>query len=126
MLAFLALLPRVLVTFFYALAALLRFFVDGTVDPYPAALKANAPTLLGWSLSAFVLASAALLVDLGVEWNRGTRRRHCRDEERNRQLRRLGREDQYRKALAQFLLEPSDTSRRGLRELIAFETASLA
>ncbi len=32
MLAFLALLPRVLVTFFYALAALLRFFVDGTVE----------------------------------------------------------------------------------------------
>lgn len=119
MLAFLALLPRVLVTFFYALAALLRFFVDGTVDsPATPPGQTSAATLLGWSLAAFYLASAALLVDLGIEWNRGSRRRDRLAERTERQGVRQDREDQYRKALAQFLLEPSNASRERLRDLM--------
>ena len=119
MLAFLALLPRVLVTFFYALAALLRFFVDGTVDP-PASPpgQTGAATLLGWSLAAFYLASASLLVDLGIEWNRGSRRRDRLAERAERQGVRQDREDQYRQALGQFLLEPSGASRERLRDLM--------
>ena len=120
MLVFLALLPRVLVTFFYALAALLRFYIDGTLDPDTAADQARSSALLGWSLAAFDLATAALLVDLGVEWNRGNRRRTSADQRRDRELRRLGREDQYRQALAEFLLEPSVSTRVRLRELISF------
>jgi zona occludens toxin (predicted ATPase) len=116
MLAFLALLPRALVTFFYALAALLRFFIDGTVE---SAHQSGAPAaLLGWSLAAFVVASAALLVDLGLEWHGGNRRRDGQVARRKRQVRRLDRDARFRRALAQLLLDPSDASRTELRQLI--------
>ncbi|MBM5802676.1 MAG: hypothetical protein FJ078_00920 [Cyanobacteria bacterium K_DeepCast_35m_m2_155] len=119
MLAFLALLPRVLVTFFYALAALLRFFVDGTTAAPNQAQASSA--LLGWSLAAFVLASAALLVDLGLEWDRGNDRRDRQVERRERQVYRLDRETRYSRAVAEVLLEPTDGNVRRLRELIAAE-----
>jgi hypothetical protein len=48
------------------LAALLRFYGSSSSIPIPALPL----TLLGGSLAAFLLASAALLVDLGIEWNR--------------------------------------------------------
>ena len=119
MLAFLALLPRGLVAFFYALAALLRFFVDGTVESAEEAQATSA--VLGWSLASFYMASTALLVDLGLEWNRGNGRRNSLDERRERSLRRLDGEIEYRRALAEFLLDPSDASRQRLRELISVE-----
>jgi len=119
MLAFLALLPRALVSFFYALAALLRFFIDGTVESadQPGATAA----LLGGSLAAFVVASAALLVDLGLEWDRGNDRRDRQVERRERQVYRLDRETRYSRAVAEVLLEPTDGNVRRLRELIAAE-----
>jgi len=119
MLAFLALLPRALVSFFYALAALLRFFIDGTVESadQPGATAA----LLGGSLAAFVVASAALLVDLGLEWHGGNRRRDGQAARRKRQVRRLEGEIEYRRALAEVLLDSSDASRQRLRELISIE-----
>jgi hypothetical protein len=77
MIGFLALLPRGLTTFLFA--------------------------LLGWSLTAFLLASAALLADLGVEWNR-----------RNRD--RADLQDACLVRLAEFQLEPGEPSRARLRE----------
>ena len=119
MLAFLALLPRALVSFLYDLAALLRFFDDGTVESADQAGATAA--LLGWSLAAFVVASAALLVDLGLEWHGGNRRRDGEAARRKRALRRLDGEIEYRRALAEVLLDSSDTSRQRLRELISVE-----
>ena len=62
MLELLSLLTRATTTFLFALAALLRFDGTDTSDTLAGF------TLLGWSLTAFVLASAALLVDLGIGW----------------------------------------------------------
>ena len=119
MLAFLALLPRGLVSFFYALAALLRCFVDGTVESAEEAQATSA--LLGGSFASFYMASAALLVDLGLEWHGGNRRRDGEAARRKRALRRLEGEIEYRPALADVLLDPSDASRQRLRELISIE-----
>lgn len=58
MLGFLDLLPRGLTTFLFALAALLRLYGSSSSIPIPAVPL----TLLGWSLAAFLLASAALLL----------------------------------------------------------------
>jgi hypothetical protein len=121
MLAFLALLPRVLVTFLYALAALLRFFADGPFTPPASAGRAQATALLGWSLTAFVLASAALLADLGLECHRGNGRREREAQRRERQGVRLSREASFRMALAGFLLDPGEASRRRLSRLIGDE-----
>ncbi|QVL53686.1 MAG: hypothetical protein KFB97_04855 [Cyanobium sp. M30B3] len=99
-----------------AFLALLRFFIDGTVE---SAHQSGAPAaLLGWSLAAFVVASAALLVDLGLEWHGGNRRRDGQVARRKRQVRRLDRDARFRRALAQLLLDPSDASRTELRQLI--------
>lgn len=62
MLELLSMLTRATTTFLFALAALLRFYGTDTSDTLAGF------TLLGWSLTAFVLASAALLVDLGIGW----------------------------------------------------------
>ena len=104
MLAFLALLPRGLTTFLFALAALLRFYGSSNSIPIPAVPL----TLLGWSLTAFLLASAALLADLGLEWNRGTRDRAGQDR-RNRRV------DGCLVGLAEFQLEPGEPSRARLK-----------
>ncbi len=81
MVSFLGLLPRTLTTFLFALAALLRFY--GTTDTEFLHL-----TTLGWSLLAFSLGSAALVVNLGLEWNAGYRSRNREAEEREREARR--------------------------------------
>ena len=105
MLGFLALLPRGLTTFLFALAALLRFYGSSNSIPIPAFPL----TLLGWSLTAFLLASAALLADLGLEWNRGTRDRAGQDR-RNRRV------DGCLVGLAEFQLEPGASSRARLKK----------
>lgn len=80
MLSFLAILPRSLVTFLYAAAALLRFYGDAEIIP----LKQYGftYTVLDWSLVAFVLATVALVVNLGLEWNSGNRSRNRETEDR--------------------------------------------
>ncbi|BFM39859.1 hypothetical protein [Synechocystis sp. LKSZ1] len=103
MASFLALLPRSLTTFLYAVAALLRFY--GNIDTTP--IQLIPLTILAWSFLAFALGTAALVVNLGLEWNAGnrirnreiaqgnrvaearereTRRDHLADEERNRAI----------------------------------------
>ena len=75
MVSFLALLPRSLTTFLYAVAALLRFY-------------GNTDTILDWSLLAFALGTASLLVNLSLEWNAGNRSRNQAIEARERETRR--------------------------------------
>jgi hypothetical protein len=71
----LALLPRGLTTFLFALAALLRFYGHDTPEFTAGGVQ---DALLGWSLAAFLLATAALLADLGLEWHRRSRDRDQR------------------------------------------------
>jgi hypothetical protein len=77
LISFLALLPRTLTTFLFALAALLRFYGNTNTEFLHL-------TTLGWSLLAFSLGSAALLVNLGLEWNAGRRSRSQAEDERLR------------------------------------------
>ena len=90
------------------LGALLRFYGPSNSIPIPAFPL----TLLGWSLTAFLLASAALLADLGLEWNRGTRDRAGQDRRDRRALL----QDGCLIRLAEFQLEPRESSRARLRE----------
>lgn len=124
MLALLSLLPRASTTFLFALAALLRFY--GTDSGVSAHHPLAGFPLLGWSLTAFVLASAALVVDLGLEWNRvvGTRARadRERDQERRRRDRAARQSDLQARCLLGLLSgQRRDTSanRRRLQALIA-------
>ncbi|MBE9204429.1 hypothetical protein IQ218_14540 [Synechocystis salina LEGE 06099] len=80
MASFLALLPRSLTTFLYAVAALLRFY--GNIDTTP--ISKIPLTILQWSFITFILGTAALLANLGLEWNAGNRSRNREIEERNR------------------------------------------
>jgi hypothetical protein len=64
------------------------------------------------------VASAALVVDLGLEWHGRNRRRDGQAERRERQILRFDREARFRRALAQLLLDPSDANRTELRALI--------
>jgi hypothetical protein len=120
MLAFLALLPRALVTFLYALSAFLRFFAPSLPadELLPQLQRAGAdqalPALLGWSIAAFDLASAALLVDLGIEWNSRARARNRSDVRRDRALRRVQATIGFQVALSGFLLSPGSGSRAKL------------
>ena len=80
MVSFLALLPRSLTTFLYAVAALLRFYGNTDTIPIP-----RIPfTILDWSLLAFALGTASLLVNLSLEWNAGNRSRAQAEGERTR------------------------------------------
>jgi len=102
-LRFLSLLPRASTTFLFALAALLRFYgsTDTTILP-------TIPlTLLGWSLAAFLLATAFLLVDLGIEWNR-------RNRTRNRSTQRAQLQNGCLVGLAEFQLSPGETAHLNL------------
>ena len=105
MLGFLALLPRGLTTFLFALAALLRFY--GTTDSIP--IPAIPLTLLGWSIAAFLLASAALLAEIGLEWDR-------RNRDRAGQAQRALLQDGCLVGLAEFQLEPGQPSRTRLKQ----------
>jgi hypothetical protein len=115
MLGFLALLPRGLTTFLFALAALLRFYGSSSSIPIPAVPL----TLLGWSLAAFLLASACLLVDLGLEWNR-------RNRDRAGQAQRADLQDACLVCLAEFQLEPGGLSRAKLRNAAQLLTDSFS
>ncbi|TVQ16989.1 MAG: hypothetical protein EA367_18595 [Leptolyngbya sp. DLM2.Bin15] len=90
MVSFLALLPRTLTTFLFALAALLRFY--GNTNTTFLHL-----TTLRWSLLAFSLGAAALLVNLGLEWNAGNRSRNQQTEAREREARRDDLADEERR-----------------------------
>ena len=80
MVSFLALLPRSLTTFLYAVAALLRFYGNTDTIPIP-----RIPlTILDWSLLAFALGTASLLVNLSLEWNTGNRSRAQAEDARLR------------------------------------------
>jgi hypothetical protein len=82
MVSFLALLPRSLTTFLYAVAALLRFY--GKIDTTP--IQLIPLTILQWSFIAFSLGTAALLANLGLEWNAGNRSRNREIEARQREI----------------------------------------
>ena len=84
MVTILALLPRSLTTFLYAVAALLRFY--GNIDTTPFQLIPL--TILQWSFLAFTLGTASLVVNLGLEWNAGNRGRYQADQAREREARR--------------------------------------
>ena len=118
MLGLLALLPRGLTTFLFALAALLRFY--GSSNSIP--ISAVPLTLLGWSLAAFLLASAALLAEIGLEWDRRTRDR-ARQERRDR---RALLQDACLIRLAEFQLERGESSRARLKEAAQLLLCTLA
>lgn len=84
MATFLALLPRSLTTFLYAVAALLRFY--GNIDTTP--IQLIPLTVLEWSFWAFALGTASLVVNLGLEWNAGNRSRYQADRATERETRR--------------------------------------
>ncbi len=68
-------------------ALLLRFY--GNIDTTP--IPQIPLTILQWSLLAFTLGTASLLVNLGLEWNTGNRAKNERaraDQERERAARR--------------------------------------
>ena len=87
--SFLPLLPRNLTTFLFALTALLRFY--GNTETLYFHL-----TLIQWSLVAFSLAAAFLVVNISLEWNAGNRSRNRELEVRQRELEARQREDEAR------------------------------
>jgi len=88
----LSLLPRSLTTFLYAVAALLRFYGNIDTTPFP-----RIPlTILQWSFLAFTLGTASLVVNLGLEWNAGSRSRYQAVETRERETRRDALESEER------------------------------
>ncbi|ANV87371.1 MULTISPECIES: hypothetical protein [Cyanophyceae] len=93
MVSFLALLPRALTTFLYAVAALLRFYADTDTTP----IQLFPLTILQWSFLAFALGTAALLANLGLEWHAGNRSRYREAEERERETRRDALADEERR-----------------------------
>ncbi len=80
MVSFLALLPRTLTTFLYAVAALLRFYANTDTTP----IQLLPLTILQWSFLAFALGTVALLANLGPEWHAGNRSRTQAEDERLR------------------------------------------
>ena len=89
MASFLALLPRSLTTFLFALAALLRFYGNTETEFFHVAT-------LRWSFLAFCLGSAALVANLGLEWNAGNRSRNREAEGRERANEKTNRADEER------------------------------
>ena len=94
--SFLPLLPRNLTTLLFALTALLRFY--GNTETLYFHL-----TLIQWSLVAFSLAAAFLVVNISLEWNAGNRSRNRElearqraDEAREREIRRDNLADEER------------------------------
>ena len=87
--SFLPLLPRNLTTFLFALTALLRFY--GNTETLYFHL-----TLIQWSLVAFSLAAAFLVVNISLEWNAGNRSRNQEIEAREREIRRDNLADEER------------------------------
>ena len=130
MVSLLALLPRVLTTFLYAVAALLRFYGNTDTTPIP-----QIPlTILDWSLLAFGLGTASLVVNLGLEWNTGNRSRNREvenskreDEERNKADRESERAASRARIQNRFIvlqirhqLAPSPETQAALADLLSF------
>ena len=133
----LALLPRALTTFLYAVAALLRFYGNTDTAPFP-----QLPfTLLDYSLLVFALGTGSLMVNLGLEWNAGNRSRNREIEAREREIKRddfanekreradRERERAARRARIQnrftvlqirYHLEPSEQTQAALKDFLAF------
>ncbi|MDG2989364.1 hypothetical protein L3556_00235 [Candidatus Synechococcus calcipolaris G9] len=130
MVSFLALLPRSLTTFLYAVAALLRFYGTSTAIPLPWFRLAT----LQWSLLAFSLGTASLVANLGLEWNTERRRRYKEAEERDRADRERNRANQERERASRrtriqnrwiilqirHQLQSSQQTRSALNDFIAF------
>ena len=93
MVSLLALLPRALTTFLYAVAVLLRFYADTDTTP----IQLIPLTILQWSFLAFALGTAALLANLGLEWHAGNQSRNREIEERERETRRDDLADEERR-----------------------------
>ena len=148
MASLLALLPRSLTTFLYAVAALLRFYGNTDTIPIP-----RIPlTILGWSLLAFALGTASLLVNLGLEWHAGNRSRaqaedgrlraeeerlraenertrsrqrearqdHLADEERERAARRARIQNRFAVLQIRHQLTPGPATRAALIDFLSF------
>ena len=99
MISLLKLLPKSLTTFLYAVAALLRFYGKSDSVPVPQ----FSFTIIDYSFWAFCLATASLVVNLGLEWYSGNREANRRaeesekaDQERNRADQERSRADQER------------------------------
>ena len=130
MVSLLALLPRVLTTFLYAVAALLIFY--GNADTTP--IQFLPLTILDWSLLAFGLGTASLVVNLGLEWNTGNRSRNREvenskreDEERNKADRERERAASRARIQNRFIvlqirhqLAPSPETQAALADLLSF------
>ncbi len=97
MTSFLALLPRALTTFLYAVAALLRFYADTDTTP----ISLIPLTILQWSFLAFVLGTAALLANLCLEWHAGNRAKNERARAEDETNRERDRADQERQRATQ-------------------------
>ena len=127
MASFLALLPRSLTTFLFALAALLRFYGNTETEFFHVAT-------LRWSFLAFCLGSAALVANLGLEWNAGNRSRNREAEERERANEERNRANQERERAArrarvqnrwiilqvQYQVSPGEATRTALGDFVAF------
>ncbi|MBE9175018.1 hypothetical protein IQ225_06300 [Synechocystis salina LEGE 06155] len=130
MVSFLALLPRSLTTFLYAVAALLRFY--GKIDATP--IQIIPLTILQWSFIAFGLGTAALLANLGLEWNAGNRAKNERaraedeadqarnraDQERQRAASRARIQNRYLILQTRHQLTPSPETRTALADFLSF------
>jgi hypothetical protein len=132
--SFLALLPRSLTTFLFALAALLRFYGNTETEFFHVAT-------LQWSFLAFSLGSAALVANLGLEWNAGNRSRNreaeAREraneetnraneernragEERERAARRARVQNRWIVLQVQYQVAPTEDTRAALADFVAF------
>ena len=127
MASFLALLPRSLTTFLFALAALLRFYGNTETEFFHVAT-------LQWSFLAFCLGSASLVANLGLEWNAGNRSRNREAEDRERANEERNRANQERERAArrariqnrwiilqvQYQVAPGEATRTALGDFVAF------
>ena len=139
MISLLKLLPKSLTTFLYAVAALLRFYGKSDSVPVPQ----FSFTIIDYSFWAFCLATASLVVNLGLEWYSGNREANRRaeesekaDQERSRADQERSRADQERERAArrariqnrwivleiQHRFENSSETRSALRDFCAFLT----
>ena len=134
MASFLALLPRSLTTFLFALAALLRFYGNTETEFFHVAT-------LRWSFLAFCLGSASLVANLGLEWNAGNRSRNREAEDRERANEKTNRADEERNRAnqereraarrarvqnrwiilqVQYQVSPGEATRTALGDFVAF------
>ncbi|QCS50075.1 hypothetical protein FEK30_11895 [Picosynechococcus sp. PCC 11901] len=123
MVSFLALLPRALTTFLYAVAALLRFYANTDTIP----IQLCPLTILQWSFLAFTLGTTALLANLGLEWHAGNRSRHREiekrdraDQERERAARHARIQNRFFLLQTRHQLAPSPDTRAALTDFLSF------